>query len=154
LSATLLDVNVLIALHWPAHEHFEAAHRWFAARSRGARWATCPLTQLAFVRIVSNPSFSSDALSPADALGLLQRNLAHPAHEFWPDDVSLAEAVGPHAPRLLGFRELTDVYLLGLARQHRGALASFDRGLEAWTAGEDSAALLVVPTGSTPRGRR
>jgi hypothetical protein len=153
LRTVLLDVNVLIALHWPAHEHYEAAHEWFAAR-RGARWATCPLTQLAFVRIVSNPSFSPDALTPADALGLLAHNLAHPAHEFWPDALGLTDAVGPLAPRLQGHRQLTDVYLLGLARRRRGALASFDGGLRALTAGDTSAVLEIVPIRPTPRSRR
>ena len=93
VSTVLLDVNVLIALLWPAHEHHEAAHRWFAARGT-ARWATCPLTEMAFVRIVSNPAFSTDALAPIEALSLLARNLTHPAHEFWPDDVGLVEALG------------------------------------------------------------
>ena len=106
------------------------------------------------MRIVSNPSFSPDALAPADALGLLERNLAHPAHEFWPDDVGLADAVGPHAPRLQGYRQLTDVYLLGLALKHRGTLASFEGGLRALTAGDESAGLVIVPAGSTPHGRR
>jgi toxin-antitoxin system PIN domain toxin len=147
----LLDVNVLIALHWPAHEHFDAAHEWLAARSGGARWATCPLTQLGFVRIVSSPSFSADALAPAEALGLLERNLSHPAHDFWPDDVGLTDAVGPLAPRLSGYRQLTDVYLVGLALKHRGLLATFDGGLRALA---PAAGLEIVPTSSRPRGRR
>ena len=145
---------MLIALLWPAHEHFDAAHEWFAVRGGRARWATCPLTQLAFVRIVSNPAFSPDALAPADTLGLLERNLAHPGHEFWPDDVGLMEAVGPLAPRLQGHRQLSDVYLLGLALQHRGTLASFDGGLRALAAGDRSAGLELVPTSSTRRARR
>jgi hypothetical protein len=146
LKTALLDVNVLIALLWPAHDRFDAAHEWFAARPRGARWATCPLTELGLVRILSNPSFSPDALAPEDALGLLQRNLAHPAHEFWPDDVALAETVGPLAPRLQGHRQLSDVYLLGLARKHRGTLASFDGGLRALV-GARAADLEVVHRG-------
>jgi len=154
LKTALLDVNVLIALLWPAHEHFDAAHDWFGARAGGARWATCPLTELAFVRIVSNASFSPDALAPGDALTLLQRNLAHPAHEFWPDDVGVPEAVGPLIPRLQGHRQLTDGYLLGLALKKRGALASFDGGMRALAGGERSAGLEIVPTTSTPRGRR
>ena len=154
MRTALLDVNVLIALLWPAHEHFDAAHEWFAARGGRARWATCPLTQLAFVRIVSNPAFSPDALAPADTLGLLERNLAHPGHEFWPDDVGLVEAVGPLAPRLQGHRQLSDVYLLGLALKRRGTLASFDGGLRALAAGDRSAGLELVPTSSTSRDRR
>ncbi|PYQ21007.1 MAG: VapC toxin family PIN domain ribonuclease [Acidobacteria bacterium] len=150
MSTALLDVNVLIALLWPAHEHHEAAHRWFAARGR-AGWATCPLTEMAFVRIVSNPAFSTDSLAPVEALSLLARNLSHAAHEFWPDDLGLVDALGSSAPRLQGHRQLTDAYLLGLASRRRGALASFDAGLRA-LAGEDRApSLQLVPTAA---GRR
>jgi toxin-antitoxin system PIN domain toxin len=145
---------VLIAMLWPTHEHFDAAHEWFSGRGSGERWATCPLTQLAFVRIVSNPAFSRDALAPEDALRLLERNLAHPAHVFWPDDVGLADAVGPLAPRLQGHRQLTDVYLLGLALRQRGALATFDGGLRGLAGGDRAAGLEIVPTRSTGGGRR
>ncbi len=153
MSTVLLDVNVLIALLWPAHEHHEAAHRWFAARGT-ARWATCPLTEMAFVRIVSNPAFSTDALAPVEALSLLARNLTHPAHEFWRDDVGLVEALGPSAPRLQGHRQLTDAYLLGLASRRRGTLASFDAGLRALAGADRATALQLVPTASGRRPSR
>ena len=51
----LLDVNVLVALFDPAHVHHEAAHAWFGTHRR-QRWATCALTENAFVRVVSNPA--------------------------------------------------------------------------------------------------
>jgi uncharacterized protein len=152
VSTTLLDVNVLIALLWSAHEHHDAAHRWFAVRKGG--WATCPLTEMAFVRIVSNPAFSNDALSPVEALSLLARNLAHASHEFWPDDLGLIEALGASASRLQGHRQLTDAYLLGLASRRKGALASFDSGLRALAGDDHATALQLVPTAPgrrTPR---
>jgi toxin-antitoxin system PIN domain toxin len=150
LKTALPDVNVPIALLWPAHEHNDAAHDWFAARGSRSRWATCPLTQMAFVHIVSNPAFSPDALAPAEALGVLERNLAHPRHEFWPDAIGLAEAVGPVAPRLQGYRQIADAYLLGLALKRRGTLASFDRGVRALVMGV-RALLDIVPTTPAPR---
>ena len=153
MRTALLDVNVLIALLWPSHEHHDAAHDWLASRGSRSRWATCPLTQLAFVRIVSNPAFSPDALAPADALGLLERNLAHPGHEFWADGTTLTEAVAPVVPRLQGYRQLTDAYLLGLALERRGVLASFDAGLRALAPGERAAGLELVPSRS-PQGSK
>jgi toxin-antitoxin system PIN domain toxin len=150
VKTALLDVNVLIALLWPAHEHHDHAHRWFAARG-GARWASCPLTQMAFVRIVSNPAFSPDAVAPSEAVSLLERNLAHPAHEFWPDDLGLVEALGAATARLQGHRQLTDGYLLGLAARRGAALATFDDGLRELAGRERAPALLLVPTG--PPGR-
>ncbi len=81
MKTALLDLNMLTALLWPAHEHHAAAHVWFA-RHGNATWATCPLTQLGFVRLVTNPAFSRDALTPADALVLVARNISHANHQF------------------------------------------------------------------------
>lgn len=145
MKQALLDVNVLTAFLWPAHEHHEAAHRWLSAR-RDARWATCPLTQLGFVRIVSNPAFSRDALAPAHALALLAENLAHPRHEFWADSLQVPAAVQPAEQRLQGYRQLTDAYLLALASRHKGVLASFDGGVRALADDFLAPALEIVPT--------
>ena len=129
MKTALLDVNILTALLWPAHEHHEAAHRWFHARSNG-RWATCPLTQLGFVRIVSHPAFSRDALSPAAAVALLAENLAHPAHEFWTDGLQVPSAVTGVAQGLQGHRQVTDAYLASLAATRADSiLATLDEGL-------------------------
>src|SRR5690348_6329601 len=62
-----LDVNVLVALSWPEHEAFARSHRWFA-RHAAAGWATCPITQAGFVRVVSNPAFSMLTITPREAL--------------------------------------------------------------------------------------
>ena len=126
----LLDVNVLIAMAWPTHRAHEKVQEWLARHAREG-WATCPLTQTAFVRILSNPAFSPNALTPADALALLQANLGHPAHRFWPDDLSLVQALEPFAPRLAGHQQVTDAYLLGLAMHKKGKLATMDRAVRA-----------------------
>lgn len=145
MKTALLDLNILTALLWPAHEHHDAAHRWFAAREK-ARWATSALTQLGFVRIVSNPSFSRDALSPAEAVALLAENVRHPGHEFWADSVQVPAAVQPMEARLQGYRQLTDAYLLALAARHKGVLATFDRGLRTLAGDALLGALEIVPT--------
>jgi hypothetical protein len=151
VKTALLDVNVLIALLWPVHVHHEAAHAWLGARG-GAGWATCPLTELAFVRIVSNPAFSPDALEPAHALALLERSLADPRHEFWPDNVGLVEALGPSALHIQGHRQLTDAYLLSLAWRRGAVFASFDGGVRALAEGRSRSLELVPPT--PPKIRR
>ena len=145
MKTALLDLNILTALLWPAHEHHVTAHRWFSTRSNG-RWATCPLTQLGFVRIVTNPAFSRDALSPVDAVALLAENLAHRDHEFWTEGLQAPAAVKGMEPRLHGHRQLTDAYLLALAHQRKGVLATFDRGLPALAGGTLHSALEIVPT--------
>ena len=144
MKTALLDLNLLTALLWPAHEHHEAAHRWFSARAK-ARWATCALTQLGFVRITSNPAFSRDALSPTDAAALLAENLTHPGHEFWTEGLQVPTAIRGMETRLQGYRQLTDAYLLALANRREGVLATFDRGLPALANGMFDSALEIVP---------
>lgn len=145
MKAALLDINILTALLWPTHEHHDVAHRWFGGRGN-APWATCSLTQLGFVRIVSNPAFSRDALSPMQALALLGENLAHPAHEFWTEGLQVPPAVKGMEARLQGYKQLTDAYLMALAHRRRGVLAAFDRGLRTLAGNEFSNSVEVVPT--------
>jgi toxin-antitoxin system PIN domain toxin len=123
----LLDVNVLLALAWPNHMHHGEAHGWFQRR-RHKGFATCPLTQLGFVRISSNPKFTKDAVPPATALGLLDRLTGLREHSFWPDLLSCKEALASNQ-LIVGYRQLTDLYLLGLAQSHSGELATFDRSI-------------------------
>jgi uncharacterized protein len=126
--AVLLDVNVLVALLWPAHEEHRRAQEWFS-RNAPAGWATCPMTQASFVRIVSNPSFSRDAVAPREAVQLLAANVGHKAHEFWADEIDVVAALFPFAERMRGHQQVTDAYLLGLAREKRGKLGTMDRGI-------------------------
>ncbi len=138
MSGYLLDVNVLLALSWPTHIHHVKAGMWFAKHSRQG-WATCPMTQSGFARIVSNPSFSSDCLTIGDALNLLDTNLQHPAHHFWPDDLKLNDAIAPFADRLVGRQQLTDAYLLGLVLRRKGKLATLDARILALLREDDPA---------------
>lgn len=128
MAACLLDVNVLIALLWKPHPQHETAQAWFR-RSGKHGWATCPFTQTAFVRIVSNPVFSGDAAAPEQAMSLLTPNLGLSSHEFWPDDLPLAEAIAPFRKRIHGHRQIADAYLLGLALHRKAKFATFDRAL-------------------------
>jgi toxin-antitoxin system PIN domain toxin len=124
----LLDVNVLIAMAWPTHRAHEKVLEWLARHAREG-WATCPMTETGFVRILSNPAFSPNALSPAHALALLQANLGHPAHRFWADELSANRAFERCNPRLAGHQQVTDAYLLGLAIYKKGKLATMDRAV-------------------------
>jgi uncharacterized protein len=130
MAAILLDVNALIALIWPEHEFHVQAFSWFERNARHG-WSTCPITQIGFVRILSNPSMSENAPNLTEATRLLKQNIAHPNHEFWPEDITYAEAVEPLASRLQGHRQITDAYLLGLAMHRKGRLATFDRSIAA-----------------------
>lgn len=127
MSVCLLDINVLLALAWPNHQHHQAAHRWFGEESTGG-WATCVLTQLAFVRLSSNPAYTSEAVSPRDAVVLLERMTAHARHHFWAELPPL-EVDG--FASVMGHQQVMDAYLVRLARHHRGRVATFDTRLAA-----------------------
>lgn len=145
MSGFLLDVNVLIALHWPPHEAHARAQRWFA-KNADQGWATCAMTQAGFVRIVSNPAFSQRVVSPRDALEVLQGSLQHRAHRFWTEDIGVTEAVARFGRRLLGHQQVTDAYLLGLAIHKKGRLATLDASLAALlpSAADSERAAMVV----------
>ena len=124
----LLDVNVLVALFDPDHVHHEAAHDWFADH-REQGWATCPLTENGFVRVVSNPAYGLDGLRAEGALTLLKTFLGAGHHTFWPDALSLTDSRLFDLSVAAGHRRLTDIYLLGLATAREGRLVTFDRGI-------------------------
>jgi toxin-antitoxin system PIN domain toxin len=130
MKGCLIDTNLLIALLWPSHERHDVALKWFT-RHRAKGWATCPFTQAGFVRIVSNPAFSRDAVHPREAIQILAANTAAKDHTFWPDDLPFAEAAAFADVRLLGHQQVTDAYLLGLAIRRGGVLATLDQRIAA-----------------------
>jgi uncharacterized protein len=132
MKGYLLDTNLLIALLWPSHAQHDLAVRWFT-RHRGRGWATCPLTEAGFVRIVSNPAFSRDAVTPREAAGLLAANTAASDHTFWPDELPFAEASACAGARLVGHQQVTDAYLMALALRRNGVLATLDQRIAALT---------------------
>jgi uncharacterized protein len=132
MKGYLLDTNLLIALLWPSHEQHDLALKWFT-RHRARGWATCPITQSGFVRIVSNPAFSRDAVQPREAVQVLSANTVAKDHAFWPDEVPVAQAVTFAGVRLIGHQQVTDAYLLGLAIRRGGILATLDQRITALT---------------------
>jgi toxin-antitoxin system PIN domain toxin len=123
---SLLDVNVLIALFDPDHPHHEIAHDWFAD-DRAAGWATCAITENGLIRVLSNPSYAGTVRRPVDLLDRLGRFCASGHHVFWDMSVSLRDEGLFVLQSVATSRQLTDVYLLGLATQMRGRLVTFDQ---------------------------
>jgi toxin-antitoxin system PIN domain toxin len=132
MKGYLLDTNLLIALLWPTHARHDLAVRWFT-RHRMKGWATCPITQAGFVRIVSNLAFSRDAVQPREASHVLSANTDAKDHAFWPDELPFADAIVFAGIRLAGHKQVTDAYLLGLAVRRGGVLATLDEGIVALT---------------------
>jgi hypothetical protein len=106
------------------HIHHESAHRWFAKEGRKA-WATCPLTENAFVRIASHPNYPNRPGDTAAVLDILRRLCQAPGHRLWPDDISIRDYLDPTV--VITHNLITDMYLVCLAVQRKGKLATFDR---------------------------
>ncbi len=118
----LLDINVLVSLFDSDHIQHDLARAWLVANA-GDGWASCPITENGFVRIISQPAYPG-SITPRHAMALLEAARRHDAHEFWAADVSLLDAVDPS--RIHGPKQLTDVYLLALAARHGGRFVTFD----------------------------
>jgi toxin-antitoxin system PIN domain toxin len=145
---SLLDINVLVALAWPNHEHYAFATRWFQRNERKG-WATCSLTQSGFVRVSSNLRAIPGAKSPGEAAELLRRIVSLPNHVFFSDDVSLISSKFVDPVRLMGYRQVTDAHLLGIALRHEARLATFDQAIVGLVPSGYSAAQAVslIPSG-------
>jgi len=128
-TPVLLDANLLIALFDQDHSHHELAHDWFADnRNRG--WATCPITENALLRVLGNPRYmpaSERVSSLANRLKVLCNSSDHVS---WPASISLRDT-SLFDLSAATFRQLTDIYLAGLAHVNGGVLATFDRTIPA-----------------------
>ena len=125
-APALLDVNVLVALFDPHHIQHDAAHDWFEA-NRQFGWATCPVTECAFARVISSPGYGASVERASAAVDRLRAFCASGDHQFWRDAVSLQDDLFDLSRA--SARHLTDVYLLGLAVNRKGRLATFDRSI-------------------------
>jgi toxin-antitoxin system PIN domain toxin len=124
--AALLDVNVLVALFDPEHVHHETAHDWFSDYQTHG-WATCPVTEAGFLRILANPRYGGVPVRAADLLGHLKKFRASGHHEFWTESLSLCDEKLFDLRFAAGHRQITDIYLLGLARSRGASLVTFDQ---------------------------
>lgn len=110
----LLDVNVLLAAIWENHPHHDRAFRWLA----GKQVAVCPLSELGFIRISTNPQAIHAPMEKARKL--LQNFLSERTARRIPDDLP---ALDSH-PRKT--EQVTDLYLAALADKHGMKLATLD----------------------------
>lgn len=137
----LLDVNLLIALLDEWHPHHGAALAFFpAAQARG--WATCPITENGFLRILGHPKYHGGPGTAEGARGLLAALCAAPGHQFWPDSATLRDT--RRFATLPASAHLTDAYLLALAAERGGQLVTFDRRIDVRWIDQGSKALLVL----------
>lgn len=117
----LLDISVLLALGLDDHLQNRAAEQWLMRQTNC--FATCPLTQLGFLRITKR--LRRD-LSIHQIGAVLESICTDARHLFIAADRDVRQADGR---LILGHQQITDAYLAGLARQHELKLATFDQAL-------------------------
>jgi len=142
-AAWLLDVNALIALISPLHIHHDRMQNWFLENASDG-WATCPITENGAIRVISQRSFATGPYTlseAAEAVRSLLKSFSK-SHRFWWDDVSLTDESLFLIKHIIGPKQVTDAYLLGLAAKHNAKLVSFDRSLP-WQAIRNGTARLI-----------
>lgn len=121
----LLDVNALVALGFVQHEFHERVARWVRSlRSKAASGlATCPITELGFVRVLAQaPQYGFSVGQARDLLHRLKSAEVVP-FAFVPDDHDAS-----CLPQWVkAARQTTDGHLAELGRSKGAVLATLDR---------------------------
>ena len=136
----LPDVNVLVALLHPGHVHHVTAGRWFETVER---FATTPITEASFLRVVLNGAAMGTAIRPVDALASLRSLRADDRAEFLPDDSSLVQAT-VDLIGLVGHKQVTDLHLVNLAASHGARLVTLDTRIRPTLTGADQERVVVI----------
>ena len=114
----LLDVNFLIACGWESHAEYIRASRWL---SRAKSFATCPISEMGFLRVSLSPAYGASFEDAMAALGAIARMRAH----RFLRDATRAQSLPPVSTS----KDVTDAHLVHLARRYRLKLATFDGAL-------------------------
>ena len=122
----LLDVNLLLACAWQSHADHSKARAWL---ERQKNFATCLISQLGFLRVSLSPGYRA---SFGNALAALADITSRKGAEFIADDLPAAKV-----PAVTSHADMTDAYLVTLAKAHKLKLATLDASLcgKAWAKG-------------------
>lgn len=123
---SLLDVNVLISLLDANHEHHVAVTGWLD--QRGVPWASCPITQNGYLRIVTQDRYPN-RIDIGEAIKTLSQAVSTPDHRFLPDEISLLDQRLVAHRHIQGPKQLTDTYLLALSVFHDAQFVTLDQGV-------------------------
>ncbi|MFN0089826.1 MAG: TA system VapC family ribonuclease toxin [Acidimicrobiales bacterium] len=117
----LADGTVLVALTVVDHVHHDLAVGWFEQTEPDL--ATCPITEGTLLRFLLR-----EGVAAVDAVAVLDTIRSQDWHVFWPAAIPYQAA---HLEGVIGHRQVTDAYLVALARHEGARVVTFDRGLAA-----------------------
>jgi predicted nucleic acid-binding protein len=117
----LLDVNALVALGFMQHEFHDRVASWVSGAAPGL--ASCSITELGFVRVLSQTQHYALTVADASKLLLRLKNSSVVNFRFIADNQDISQIpVWVKTPS-----QLTDGHLLQLAKSNNAALATLDR---------------------------
>ena len=119
MSQYLLDIAPLLALLWKNHEHHQRTKAWLDGLPA---IAVCPLTELGFLRISTQPVYGA---SIDDSRRMLQAWKETRKPGFVACDMEALAMDSPPASK-----HTTDFYLASLAAKHGMQLATLDEGIK------------------------
>jgi uncharacterized protein len=122
----LLDVNLLVALGVQQHVFHERAARWVRSRlsQQGDKLLTCSITELGFVRVVSQTPQFSFTIEQAKTLLEKAKKAKESAFLFLADDQDSSKLPA----WVKTSRQTTNGHLAQLAKSKDAVLATLDRG--------------------------
>jgi toxin-antitoxin system PIN domain toxin len=132
VTTFLADGNLLVALTVVDHVHHDIALDWFEGSD--PQLATCPITEGTLLRFLIRAGSGA-----SDAMAVLEAMRDRSWHVFWPYAIPYSRG---HLAGVIGHRQVTDAYIVALARHHHGRVVTLDRGLAALH-GDD--VLLLTP---------
>ncbi|MGH9434145.1 MAG: PIN domain-containing protein [Terriglobia bacterium] len=120
----LLDVNALVALGFVQHEFHQRVASWVRAQQFPAL-ATCSITELGFVRVLSQAPAYGLKIAQARTLLLRLKKTSALALTFIPDDHDIS-----HLPAWVKTpKQTTDGHLVQLAGANSAVLATLDESI-------------------------
>lgn len=128
----LPDVNVWIAAVSDRHVLHAAARQWFDSAS--APICFCRVTQMAFLRLLTNPKvMGEDTLGPAEAITVYRQLFTDERVRFEPEPPDIENAwISLMRLRAASGSTWTDAYLAAFAVETNSRLISFDQGMDRW----------------------
>lgn len=124
--SALLDVNLLLACGWQTHPAHLQALSWLDTETE---FFTCPLVELGFVRVSMGPAFRAQFQDTQRVLTAIKSRSS--ARSI------VVDFDAARLPVISTYNDVTDAYLVALAKSHGLSLATLDMSLlsKPWAAG-------------------
>ena len=120
----LLDVNALVALGFLNHEFHDRVALWVRSQN-SATFATCSITELGFVRVLTQAPAYGFTVAQARALLLRLKEAGAPRFAFIADEHDVSHLPGwVRTPK-----QITDGHLAKLASANGAVFATLDENI-------------------------